>query len=157
MSRISRLPPETPNTLGARPGVLTWYIMGTLQGHGQSNCIIPTWYTAGTLGIFQANFLAVFPEGKYSVHLRCPRQCDCDIPIRKTLGTLKVFPKNVPVVFSNGLIRVFLAVFQPVRLQCSQPGKFKINQIENPKMFPSGTFKVSHQFSQGVPHWVNFW
>jgi serine/threonine protein kinase len=35
-------------TLGARPVVPVWYITGTLQGHGQSNSIIPIQYTAGT-------------------------------------------------------------------------------------------------------------
>ena len=48
-------------TLGARGGVPGRYTANTSQGNGQSTHPKPTWYTANTFKIFQANSIAMFP------------------------------------------------------------------------------------------------
>ena len=47
--------------LGARGGVLGWYITSPLQGHGQSTRQRPTWYISSPFRIFPASFPTVSP------------------------------------------------------------------------------------------------
>jgi len=47
-------------TLGARGGVLGWYITSPSQGHGQSTRQKPTWYISHPFRMFPTSFPAVF-------------------------------------------------------------------------------------------------
>ena len=96
----------------------------------ESTCNVPEWLI----------------EGKWPVHSQFTRSCDRDVLFRKTMGTPWIFPKKVPLMFLSGSFEMTFVMFRVVRSQCSQSVKFKMNQNGAPKMFPSGTFRMSWHF-----------
>src|SRR5882757_3161791 len=88
------------------------------------------------------------------------------VSFRKTFRTFKMYPISVPTVFWHSTSKVFLSVFQPVCLQCTQVGKCPVhceyprscdqnvlsgNTVGKPRIFqkkvptvyPSGSFRIS--------------
>jgi hypothetical protein len=94
-------------TLGARGGVLTQYIVNTLQGNGQRTYKIPTWNIPRTFRIFQANLTEISPAQEM---LRTFTVYPGDFLIRKCVGKFKMYPKNVPTVFLGSSFKVFFAM-----------------------------------------------
>src|SRR5882757_4060600 len=83
------------------------------------------------------------------------------VSFRKTFRTFKVFPISVPTVFWHSAFKVFLSVFQPVCLQCTQGGK-QPEHCEYPKScdqsVPSGNTGKTENFpkesSHSLPEWL---
>src|SRR5882757_1469147 len=88
------------------------------------------------------------------------------VSFRKTFRTLKMYPISVPTVSWHSAFKVFLSVFQPMRLQCTQGvkhpehceypescdqnvlsgntvGKPRISQKKVPMVYLSGSFRIS--------------
>jgi hypothetical protein len=97
--------------LGARGGVLTRYIVNTLQGNGQRTHQIATWNIPRTFRIFLANLTEISPVQEM---LRTFTMYPGDFLIRKYVGKFKMYPKNVPTVFLCGSFKVFF-VISPVK------------------------------------------
>ena len=58
-------------SLGARGGVLVWYISNTLWGHGQSTHLIPSGFIPITFKMFPTSVLMVYPPSYFLGHFEC--------------------------------------------------------------------------------------
>ena len=157
------------HTLGARTGVLSWYITSTSQGNKQNTMHVPTQYITSTFRIFPANVPAVSLAWEWPVHsvsqitwLQCsyqlhngnilnfPKECNCSVPewlIQEILAVCSQCPRSCDWDVPLGKWWEHLEFSQRKPLWCSWVAHSKsflqCSQPVKPKMSQNGVPEVN--------------